>query len=66
MSAVRVFTTEVITRIREMKAAGAKPAVIAKEIGTTPGSLRARFCQLGLTKKRAKRAVRDHHDQVAA
>ena len=51
MSAVRVFTPQAISRIREMKAAGAKPAEIAEAIGTTPGSLRARCCQLGLSKK---------------
>ena len=49
MSAVfKVFTPEAINRIQEMKAAGAKSAEIAKEIGTTPGSLRARCCQLGI------------------
>jgi len=57
MGIVRVFTPEAINRINAMKAAGAKPAEIAEAIGTTPGSLRARFCQLGLSKKHKRTEI---------
>jgi hypothetical protein len=43
-----VFTPEAIDRIRKMKAKGARPAAIAKAIGTTQNSLKARCSQLGL------------------
>jgi hypothetical protein len=44
----RIFTSEALTRVHEMRLAGAKGVEIAKAIGTTSASLRARLSQLGI------------------
>jgi hypothetical protein len=54
-----VFTADALTRIREMKTAGATSDEIADAIGTTVASLRARCSQLQMNMKfeESKRAV---------
>lgn len=46
----RIYTTEAVKTMRAMKAVGATDADIAREIGSTPRSVRARTAQLGLRK----------------
>jgi hypothetical protein len=45
-----IFTPQMVSRIWVMKAAGLKTAEIARVVGTTPNSLRARCSQLKKSK----------------